>query len=319
MEKIRLTRNVQDVSAQDGFDKFIRIKKAKNLSPDSIRHYEIEFRYFGEFFDVSKPCSAITIDTYYGYIEYLQTTRNANSITMNTYLGSLRTILYFFMEEGYTELFKITLLKVEKKIKPTYTDSELLKLLAKPNLKKCSFAEYRNWVMSNYFLATGNRLKTALNLKIGHLDFENNLIFMGKTKNGRQQLIPMSKSLAPVLQEYLIYRKGTEDDYVFCSSHGKQLTRDGTTTIISKHHKSRGVEKTSIHAYRHTFAKNWILNGGDIFRLQKILGHSSMDMVRNYVEMFSDDLQQDFEVFNPLDNIVKDKQGELIKMGKKKR
>jgi len=57
------------------------------------------------------------------------------------------------------------------------------------------------------------------------------------------------------------------------------------------------------------------LNGGDIFRLQKILGHSSMDMVKNYVEMFNDDLQKDFDLYNPLDNYMKDKKGALIKIG----
>ena len=209
--------------------------------------------------------------------------------------------------------FKIELLKAEKKIKETYTDNELEKILKKPNLKTCSFTEYRNWVMANYFLGTGNRLRTAVNLQISHLDFENNLIFMGKTKNGRQQLIPMSKTLSEILQEYLAYREGSEKDYVFCDAHGRQLTRDGVTTIMSKFHKSCGVEKTSIHAYRHTFAKKWILNGGDIFRLQKILGHSSMEMVKNYVEMFSNDLQQDFDNFSPLDNMncVKSGKGQI--------
>jgi len=315
MEMLKIQRNI-NMTAQEGFVRFIRVKKAKNLSPDTIRHYEIGFRYFGEFFDLSRFCSEITLDTYYSYIEYLQTNRNANSTTMNTYLGALRTILYFFMEEGYMEKFQIKLLKKEKKIKETYTDDELNLILKKPDLKKCSFAEYRNWVMANYFLGTGNRLRTALNIKIEHLDFGNNLIFMGKTKNGRQQLIPMSKVLSGILQEYLIHRGGTGSDYLFCDSHGRQLTRDGTNTIIRKFHFSRGVKRTSIHAYRHTFAKKWILNGGDIFRLQKILGHSSMDMVRNYVEMFSDDLQKDFEVFNPLDSFQKNKGGNMIRMGK---
>ena len=83
-----------------------------------------------------------------------------------------------------------------------------------------------------------------------------------------------------------------------------------------RYHKKRGVEKTSAHAYRHTFAKLWILNGGDIFRLQKILGHSSIEMVRNYVEMFSEDLKKDFAVYNPLDNFLKEKGGEAIRMTK---
>jgi integrase/recombinase XerD len=313
MEKIRMECS-SNTTVKSGFDKLIRIKRAKNLSADTLSHYENYFKYFSDFFDIKRPCSEITIDTYYGYIEHLRNTTNANSITLNTYLGALRTILYFFMDEGYMEKFKVELLKAEKKIKETYTDEELEKILKKPNIKKCSFTEYRNWVMANYFLATGNRLRTAINLEIGHLDFENNLIFMGKTKNGRQQLIPLSKSLSEILQEYLIYRQGEKTDYVFCNAHGQQLTRDGASTIFQKFHRKRGVSKTSIHAYRHTFAKKWILNGGDIFRLQKILGHSSVEMVKNYVEMFSDDLKQDFDIFNRLDNFVKDRQGKQIKM-----
>jgi integrase/recombinase XerD len=62
---------------------------------------------------------------------------------------------------------------------------------------------------------------------------------------------------------------------------------------IGKYNQKRGVNKTSVHLFRHTFAKNWITNGGDIFRLQKILGHSSIEMVKEYVEMFSDDLKRD--------------------------
>ncbi|MCR3761907.1 site-specific integrase, partial [Clostridium felsineum] len=53
----------------------------------------------------------------------------------------------------------------------------------------------------------------------------------------------------------------------------------------------------------HTFAKKWILSGGDIFRLQKILSHSTLDMVRVYVDMFTSDLQKDFSTFNPLDQL----------------
>jgi integrase/recombinase XerD len=116
MEKIRLQEK-KGVTVQEGYNKLIRIKKVKNLSPDTLRHYENYFKYFSQFFDVTRPCSDITIDTYYEYIEHLRDTRDVNTITLNTYLRTLRTILYFFMEEGYMPRFSIKLLKAEKKIK----------------------------------------------------------------------------------------------------------------------------------------------------------------------------------------------------------
>jgi len=108
MRKIQMESN-SNITVQEGFDKLIRIKRAKNLSPDTISHYEIHFRYFSEFFDPTQPCKAITKDTYYEYIEHLQETRNANATTINTYLGSLRSILYFFMEEGYMPQFSFVI------------------------------------------------------------------------------------------------------------------------------------------------------------------------------------------------------------------
>ena len=316
MKTISMDRTTMGITVQEGFEKFIRLKKLKKLSPATIKDYESAYRYFGEFFDVTRLCTDITQETVYDYLEHLQTTRNANDVTINTYMKSLRTILYYFMREGYVREFKIELVKVVKEIKETYTSEELERLLRKPNLKKCGFTEYRSWVLANYLFATGNRISTALNVKIEHLDFANQLILLGKTKNGRQQLIPMSDQISAILQEYLLYRKGKPDDYLFCSIHGKQLTRDGATTVMYRYHKKREVEKTSVHLYRHTFAKWWILNGGDIFRLQKILGHSSIEMVRNYVEMFSNDLRKDFTAFNPLDNFAKDTYGETIRMKK---
>ena len=116
-------------------------------------------------------------------------------------------------------------------------------------------------------------------------------------------MIPMSVILATVLQEYLVYRKGGAGDYLFCNSYGDKGERRTYQAMLASYNKSRGVSKTSAHLYRHTFAKKWILNGGDIFRLQKILGHSDLSMVREYVNMFGNELSLDFNRFNPLDNM----------------
>jgi integrase/recombinase XerD len=172
----------------------------------------------------------------------------------------------------YIEEFKIPSLKAEKKIKETYTDSELIILLKKPDIKKCNFVEYRNWVFINYLIGTGNRVSTAVSVKIGDIDFDSDTIILKKTKNRNQQIIPISNSLKIVLLDYFKYRKGSNEDYLFCTSTGKKLTPDCIKTSIYKYNRSRGVNKTSIHLFRHTFAKNWILNGRGYIQTAKTIG-----------------------------------------------
>jgi len=121
----------------------------------------------------------------------------------------------------------------------------------------------------------------------------------------------MSTALKKVYIEYLKHRGGEDDDYLFCTSHGSQMAGDSMIRAIHNYNKSRGVEKTSIHLFRHTFAKNWVLNGGDIFRLQKILGHSSLDMVKEYVSIFGVDIKKNFDSFNALDNHTHTKQAKI--------
>ena len=114
-------------------------------------------------------------------------------------------------------------------------------------------------------------------------------------------MIPLSNKLNKILIEYIEYRGNKLDEYLFCSIYGNKLKSSSINSAIRKYNLSRGVKKTSIHIFRHTFAKKWILNGGDVFRLQKILGHQDMKMVKNYVNMFDTDLKKNFDQYSPLE------------------
>ena len=211
--------------------------------------------------------------------------------------------MYYCMEESYLPSFNVCMIRSEKKIKETYSNAELERLLTKPDINTCSFSTYKTWVFENYLLGTGNRLSTALNVRIKDIDFYNNTIILVKTKNRKQQIIPLSQSLAEILVGYLEIRGNNPDDYLFCNIYGEKGNIRSFEDLVAKYNHERGVEKTSIHLFRHTFAKHWILQGGDIFRLQKILGHSDLSVTKEYVQMFGQDLQMDFEKFNPLDNL----------------
>ena len=101
-----------------------------------------------------------------------------------------------------------------------------MRLLEKPDIKNCSFSCYKTWVFENYLLGTGNRISTALDLHIGDINFQSGVITLRKTKNRKQQIIPLSNTLADILQEYLQIRGGDDEDYLFCNEYGdKALER----------------------------------------------------------------------------------------------
>ena len=58
------------------------------------------------------------------------------------------------------------------------------------------------------------------------------------------------------------------DDYLFCNVFGQQLVKSTCYHMLYEYNKKRGVETTGIHRYRHTFAKQWILNGGNVVSLE---------------------------------------------------
>lgn len=106
------------------------------------------------------------------------------------------------------------------------------------------------------------------------------------------------------MREYMRYRKGNECDYLFCNSYGKKADKRTIQKMVADYNKKRGVEKTSCHLFRHTYAKMFILNGGDAFRLQQLLGHSSMYITKEYVNMFSNELAIGYDNFNPLNSVL---------------
>lgn len=292
----------KNLSVESAYELFIRKCRIKNLSQATITSYNNKVIPFVEFCN-SGEISAVTVDTVDTFTDMLKKEHNVNDVSVVSYLRSVRAFLYYCMECNYMTSFKIHLPKCNKEIKEIYTDEQLEKLLKKPDTNTCSFTEYKTWVFENYLIATGNRLSTALNVQIRDLNFEDGIITLRKTKNRKQQIIPLSASLADVLQEYLVVRGGQPEDYLFCNNYGEQASNRTWQTLVYRYNVKRDVNVTSIHAFRHSFARLWILNHGDIMRLKTILGHSNIAVTNEYLQMFGQDLQMDFEKFNPLDNM----------------
>ena len=174
-------------------------------------------------------------------------------------------LLFWCNAEGLTAV-NLPLYKAEETVKETYTDAELKALLKKPDVRKCTFAEFRDWVIVNFLLNSGCRAATVRAIQIRDLDLDNSLVYYRHTKNKKAQVIPLCSPMTAILREYLRVRGGAAADYLFCTESGGQLTENGLRQSIARYNQRRGVEKTSIHLFRHTFARKYLIDcGGDAF------------------------------------------------------
>lgn len=306
--KIKKSSGYDLIPLTQAFDEFIVEKEARNLSQATIRNYQQSFDLFCEFHGLSDETTTdeITANLFYKWINSLKL-NGVKPSSINHYLRDCRTFFYWCMDADRAYIhpsFKISMIEGQEEQIKLFSDEELTALLDKPR-RNDSFTDWRTWCIVNWVLGTGNRASTICDVKLNDINYSRKEIALGHTKNKKAQIIPLSSSLETVLKEYIrMWRKDADiDGWLFPNVGEEKLTTNALRHSFSRYCASREVSKTNIHGLRHNFAKGWVQNNGNMFALQKILGHSSLDMTRKYVRLFAEDIKEDFDKFNPLDTM----------------
>lgn len=302
VKQIRIQNDLTDFTKEDYqftvnycFSEFMVYQEEKGNSKATLDYYRRFYVKFCKFFESIKSDVKDTPITVLTKLKGLQLwfTKSLGDVdvqTQNNYLRAYRSFGNYCEEIGYVQGFKCTIKEVEPKIKQVYTDEDIAKLLVKPSID--NYTEYRNYVIINLMLSTGARSNTILNIKIDDVNLTENTIVFNTTKAHKTVCLPLERTFAKVLKEYLYnWQHCAKKGYLFFNDYGEQLTRDGLCKAIANYNKRRGVDKTSIHLFRHTFAKKWIQSGKDIFTLKRILTHSELAMVERYSNIYSTDLE----------------------------
>lgn len=300
MHKLKM-KATRGLTFEEGCNKYLEYCRQRNLRQGTINHYRQSYVQFFKFFEPSTPIEEIDEDAYKRYVLYLRSTLN-NDVSINSYLRDFITTMHYLMNEGYIQSYKMQAIKVDKSHIETYNEQELQLLLKKPNIKKCSFIEYQAWVMTNFLFSTAVRQRSLMYIKVKDIDFDNNVVYVNVTKNRKPLIVPLNQTMVNILKEYLKYRNHkSDDDYLFCNVFGQQLVKSTCYHMLYEYNKRRGVETTGIHRYRHTFAKQWILSGGNVVSLSQLLGHSSLEITQNYIHLLVSDVAKQVDEINVLD------------------
>jgi site-specific recombinase XerD len=234
--------------------------------------------------------------------------RDLSTYTVHAHFRVLRTFFKWAVKEGFLLNYPMQNIKaprLDRKIIPTFTGTDIQKLLdACPNN---TFRGVRNQALILVMLDTLARAGEMVQMQVNDVDYDNGVIKV-HGKGRKERLVHFGNVTRKVMWRYLILRdvRGKDQKYLWLSEEATPLTRMGLTTIIKKLAFKVGLkgERRSPHTLRHTGAVLFLRNGGDIFTLKTLLGHSSLNTTMEYLKTLGpEDAVKAHEKFSPVDRL----------------
>ena len=269
------------------FDQFVQERTyLHNVSPKTIEWYRYSFKAFSPHLGQGFACDADLKEATKAAVMSLAASKLQPS-SVNDYLRAIRAFLTWLHTEGHaSERIKIAYLRAEEKTIEIFTSQQVERFV---RWRPRTFAEHRLSTMIHSLLDTGLRISEITALRWEDVDLDNMLLKV-KGKGNKHRLVPFSFELRKTM-----FRWHQENKYplVFASVTGtraneRNVLRD--MKWLAAELRISGV-RVSPHTFRHTFATQYLRRGGNIFYLQKILGHSSLEMVNRYLHVQTEDLQ----------------------------
>ena len=235
--------------------------------------------------------------------------KSVSKVTIN---GYLRNIKAFYSYLFNNRIVKTNVAQGIKQLdftripKETVTDEDFNRLLKVLDLT--NYAEYRDYVIIQLLIDTGMRIGETLKLQKDFILLENKSIFLPKeiTKGRKDRYVYFGNKMQTILRKWLDYQdRYFNSENVFTSQRGNELIASNIEKNFKKYSKRAKLEHDiTPHQLRNNFAKRFLLSGGDIYVLSKILGHSSVEVTQKaYLDVTNEELRKAYIHFSPLEEI----------------
>jgi site-specific recombinase XerD len=296
-------------------------------SLQTIRWYRQKLGYFSHYLRTrgrSMDIASIDHREIRSFLSHLQTQVHADennprrptrddSLSMETVHGYFRALHAFFSwavrERLLTDnpMRDLRAPKVPRHLMPYFTVEEIVRLLNTAQGNDAT--SQRTYATLILLFDTGIRASELTGLKVSDVNLtQGYLKVIGK--GNKERVVPIGRQCQRVLHRYISqYRPdpalaGT--DNVFLTIQGYPLRPDYLYRIMVNACRQSGIQikRPGPHTCRHTFARNFLSNGGNLLVLQRILGHTSLEMVRRYVNLQTDDLVAQQARYSPIDTLL---------------
>ncbi|MNC28996.1 Tyrosine recombinase XerD [compost metagenome] len=225
--------------------------------------------------------------------------------SINCVLRAIRALFNFLVREGYllqSPMRKMKLIKQKRKVVSTFSTDQLRVLIAQPD--QTTFVGLRDHVIMMLFLETGIRVRELVDIDVNNIVWRDGVIVIDG-KGYKQRMVPFQATVRKELSRYLNVRGNLDHDRLFVTIDNTPLTIRQVQEQLTNYGRRAGLKgvRCSPHTFRHTFAKLSVQNGADVFALQAVLGHATLDQVRTYVNLFSKEVRDEHRKFSPIEKI----------------
>jgi site-specific recombinase XerD len=295
------------MTLQDALVAYKTYARAEGKSPKTIRFISQSVDYFARFLGVEyQDISNITANDLRRFVITLQDKTKYSHHPFNkpqrvklspqsiqTYCRGIKTFFSFLHREGFLDsnpMEKVRMPKAPEIVVATLSDKEIERLLSQPD--KHTDRGFRDYAILLTLVDTGLRLSELASLRVGDINYEQNLLqVMGK--GSRERYVPFGMRVAKVLMTYQLKHRpepiGTDNFWL--RHDGQPLPASRIEKLVSAYGKRAGLKRCYAHKLRHTSSVMYLRNGGDVFSLQRKLGHRSLAMTRRYSNLADVDVR----------------------------
>ncbi|HHH81357.1 MAG TPA: hypothetical protein ENL35_00005 [Chloroflexi bacterium] len=309
----------------EAVDNYLALLVVEGKSPHTIRWYQRKLRAFLKFLadrgEEHLMIHKLSVDHARDFIRFLmersskypdhphhrEVAGGLSPTTINGFARSLRAFSSWLQEDGYTQA------NVLRPLKPPKVPKTLIKPLSEDELRKILLAipydspeGARNLAIVMMFCDTGVRLSELTDLKMQ--DFDAGLgeckVF---GKGAEERIVPIGyaakRSVIRYIERFRPEPLNPREDRLFLTADGRPLSRNAVGQMVARLKRRTGIPRLHPHLFRHTFAVRYLVNGGDVFSLQRILGHKSLEMTRRYIALANTDIKDRHRQYSPMDNL----------------
>ncbi len=287
----------------DALDLFLLDCEARRLTTSTCQFYSVKLSLFLRWCDEHeiKTLQALTAHDLRRYFVSLLR-RELSSQYQNNLARAIRAFLNYCVRDellAVSPFAKVQMPRLEKRILPAFAVTEIQTIL-----RSCAYE--RDKALCLFLLDSGVRASELIALNIGDVDMKTGVVTVKMGKGQKACTTYIGAHTRKQMRRYLAERGAVKPEApAFASmANGNRMTLDGLVQVMGRLQQRSGISTCSCHTFRRTFALSCLRNGMNIYVLARLMGHADITILRQYLDLIDDDLQEAHARFGAVDNLL---------------